>query len=100
MRPCPRSATGLALSCWHTLASPFAQVVTPSYPVLGRSAGRPVASHQEHALAGGLSVEQAIGLIRLIELPLVREQAVDIDFAFDAELGTFGLALPRKRPRR
>ena len=50
--------------------------------------------HQEHALAGGLGVEQAIGLFRLVELPLMREQAVDIDLVLDAEARAIGLALP------
>jgi len=50
--------------------------------------------HHKHTLAGGLSVEQAIGFFRLFELPLVREQAVDIDLALDDETGAIGLALP------
>src|SRR6266446_9427396 len=54
--------------------------------------------HQEHALAGGLSVEQAIGLFRLVELPVMGEQAVDIDFSVDDELGAFGLADGREGP--
>src|SRR6516164_1037780 len=54
--------------------------------------------HQEHALAGGLGVEQVIGLIRLVELPLMCEQAVDIDLALDAETRAIGLPLPREGP--
>jgi hypothetical protein len=50
--------------------------------------------HHKHALAGGLRVEQAIGFFRLFELPLVREQAVDIDLALDDKTGAIGLALP------
>ena len=50
--------------------------------------------HQEDALAGGLRVEQAVSFLGLIEPPLVREQAVDIDVALDAEARAVGLALP------
>jgi len=55
--------------------------------------------YQEKALAGGLRVEQPVGLFRLFELPLMREEAVDIDIAFDAEARAIRLALPLKRSR-
>ena len=38
--------------------------------------------HQEHALAGGLGVEQLVGLVRLIELPAVGEQLFDVEALF------------------
>ena len=37
--------------------------------------------HQEDALAGSLGVEQAVGFFGLVELPLVGEEAVDVDLA-------------------
>src|SRR5207302_6163949 len=48
--------------------------------------------------AGGLRVEQAIGLFCLVELPLMGEEAVDVDLALDDEARTVGLALPREGP--
>lgn len=48
-------------------------------------------SDQEHALAVQLPVEQPVGLVGLIEAPLLRDQSVDIDLAVDTELGAFGL---------
>src|SRR5262249_4697383 len=54
--------------------------------------------YQEHALAGGLCVEQAIGLLCLVELPAVGKEALDIDLALDNEACAVGLALPREGP--
>jgi hypothetical protein len=71
---------------WDAPSSRRRLLHDPAYPQ------RP--SHQEHAFAGGLGVEQTVGFLGLVELPLMREQAVDIDLALDAEPGAFGLALP------
>src|SRR5438128_2124484 len=59
----------------------------------------PGCSHQEDALAGGLGVEEAIGFLRLVQFPLVGEEAVDIDLAVDDKLRAVGLALPGEGPR-
>ena len=40
---------------------------------------------QENALAGGLGVEQLVGLIGLVEGPALREQAVDVDLPIGDE---------------
>src|SRR5262249_54824643 len=56
------------------------------------------ASHQEHALAVDLFVEQLIGLLGLVELPAMGEQLIDIDAALDREARAFGLDDVRKRP--
>src|SRR5215216_2930170 len=58
------------------------------------------ASHQEHALAGGLAVEQLVGLVGLVEPPSVGEQLLDVDAAVGDELRAFGLAHLREGPRR
>src|SRR5271154_3557364 len=70
--------------------------ISPHPNVAGRRQGWPL--HQENALAGSLSIEQAVGFVRLVELPLMGEEAVDVDFAFDDEARAVGLALPRKGP--
>src|SRR6516165_7368675 len=54
--------------------------------------------HQEHALAGGLGVEQTIGLFGLVELPAAGEQLLDIDLALDDKARAVGLPLPREGP--
>src|SRR3954463_7989362 len=59
-----------------------------------------VSSDQEHALAGGLAVEQLVGLLGLIQLPAMREQLFDIDLAVDDELRALGLTHLREGPRR
>src|SRR3954451_11600329 len=46
---------------------------------------------QEHAFAGGLGVEQLVGLVGLVELPAVGEQFFDVDLAIDDELRALGL---------
>jgi hypothetical protein len=56
--------------------------------------------HQEDALAGGLRVEQAVGLFRLVELPLVGEEAVDVDLALDDEARAIGLPATRRSRSR
>lgn len=48
-------------------------------------------SHQEHALAVRLVVEQLVGFLRLLQLPAVREQRIHVDLAFDAERRALGL---------
>src|SRR5215469_1792909 len=107
----------MSLSEWRGDVAPI-QTTTPwdLFPRLPREAGSrgnfgrekrlsdavaraPPRLHQEHALAGGLGVEQAIGLFRLFELPVVGEEAVDIDLAFYAKARAVGLALPREGPR-
>src|SRR5256885_2118067 len=55
---------------------------------------------QEHAFAGGLGVEQLVGLVRLVELPAVGEQFFDVDLAVDDELRALGLTDLREGPRR
>ena len=52
--------------------------------------------HQEHALAGGLGVEEAIGLLRLVEFPAVGEELFDIDVALDDKARAVRLTLDRK----
>src|SRR5436190_1379423 len=54
---------------------------------------------QDDALARGLGVEQAIGLLGLVEAPAVREQLLDVDLAVRDEFGTVGLALLGEGPR-
>src|SRR5437867_1818619 len=58
--------------------------------------GRP--SHQEDALAGGLGVEQFVGLLGLVEPPAVGEEGLDVDPAVGDELRAFGLAHLREGP--
>src|ERR1043166_6679131 len=55
---------------------------------------------QKHAFAGGLRVEQLIGLVRLIELPAMGEQFFDIDLAVDDELRALRLSYLREGPGR
>src|SRR5216684_116271 len=57
-------------------------------------------SHQEHALARALPVEQAVGFLGLVECPAMGEEAVDIDLARRDEVGAFGLADAREGPGR
>src|SRR5215211_1864201 len=54
--------------------------------------------HQEDAFAVRLLVEQLVSLVRLVERPAVREQAVDVDLAFDAEGGALRLDDGGERP--
>src|ERR1700730_11799581 len=53
---------------------------------------------QEYALAGGLGVEQLVGLVRLIELPAVGEEFFDVELAVDDELRALGLSHLREGP--
>ncbi|MGH6942667.1 MAG: hypothetical protein ACREH6_00410, partial [Geminicoccaceae bacterium] len=62
-------------------------------------ARRPTSLEQEHAFAGGLGVEQPIGLVRLVKRPALSEQAVDIDLAIGDEARALGLVHAGKRPR-
>lgn len=55
-------------------------------------------SHQKHALAGGLAVEQAVGGVGLVEAPAVGEQRVHVDPAVGDEAGAVGLADGREGP--
>ena len=55
-------------------------------------------SHQKHALAGGLAVEQAVGGFGLVEAPAVGEQRVHVDPAVGDEAGAVGLADGREGP--
>src|SRR6266571_7014336 len=55
-------------------------------------------SHQEHALAVDLLVEQLVGLLGLVELPAMGEELIDIDAALDRETRAFGLDDIRERP--
>src|SRR5690349_20726243 len=56
------------------------------------------ASHQEDALAARLAVEEAVGLLGLVERPAMGEEAVDVDLAVGDEAGAFGLADGREGP--
>src|SRR4030095_2285468 len=53
---------------------------------------------QDDRLARGLRVEQPVGLLRLLEAPAVREQALHVDLPVGDEFGAFGLPLLRERP--
>src|SRR5712691_8464425 len=57
------------------------------------------ALHQEHTLAAGLLVEQAVSLRGLVERPAVGEQVVHLDMAVGDEARAIGLADGRERPR-
>src|SRR5215469_11554189 len=55
-------------------------------------------SHQKHALAAGLPVEQPVGLVRLRQLPAIREQMLDVDLAIGDEGRALGLDDRGERP--
>src|SRR3546814_74198 len=59
-------------------------------PIYGGS-GRVSGSEQEHALSGGLPVEQAIGFGGLLQRPAIGEQVVDVDLAVGDEGRAFRL---------
>ena len=59
---------------------------------------RPLSGRMDDALAGGLVVEQFVSFPGLIELPLVREQFVDVDLAIGDVASALGLADSRESP--
>src|SRR5882724_6003681 len=50
---------------------------------LGTRPGMTAYLHQKHTLAVDLLVEQFVGLVRLIDAPVVGEEFVDVDAALD-----------------
>src|SRR5437899_13040614 len=57
------------------------------------------ALEDEDALARGLRVEEAVGLLGLVETPAMREQRAERNFAVGDEARAFFLAGVRERPR-
>src|SRR5690242_10236853 len=55
-------------------------------------------SHQKHAFAVDLFVEQLVGFIGLVELPAMGEELVDIDTTLDRETRAFSLDDVREGP--
>ena len=53
----------------------------------------------DHAFARGLRIEQPVRFLGLLELPAVREEAVDVDAAIGDVAGAVGLADGREGPR-
>src|SRR6185295_19299418 len=53
----------------------------------------------DDALAGRLGVENAVGLVGLLELPAVREQRVDVDAVVDREARALELPHRAEGPR-
>src|SRR5215469_6697138 len=95
---CPRSPLSRGRRCWmgsRVFSQPVPRARRKDF---GYLCAEFTSLDQKHTLSGGLRVKQAIGFFRLVELPLMREQAVDIDLALDAEARAVGLALPREGP--
>ena len=91
---CPRSPLSRGRRCWMG-SKVFSQPVPRARRKdFGYLCAEFTSLDQKHALAGRLGVEQAIGFFRLVQLPVVGEEAVDIDVALDAEARAVGLALP------
>src|SRR5215831_15249655 len=71
-------------------ASPMnLSIVPPS----ARRSGR-----QDDGLACGLRIEKPVGLLRLLELPAVREESLHVHALVRNELGALGLPLLREGP--
>src|SRR5262249_22515177 len=82
-RPMPEAAPVIA-----------ATLLMPAFPNSQSSRSR----RQDHALARALGIEQAIGLLGLVEPPLVREQLLHVNVVVGHELRALGLALRREGP--
>src|SRR6185436_14192026 len=54
---------------------------------------------QNNRLARRLRVEKLVRFLRLVELPTVREELLNVDLLVGDELAAFGLPLLRERPR-
>src|SRR3990172_298568 len=92
-----RSRTSFTRNCrpWRTAVS----VRCSSRMIVSAAGGMAGPLEDEHALARGLRVEEPVGLVGLLELEAVGEQARERDPPPRDEARALGLGQGRERPR-